>query len=989
MKHRGQQGGSKGGRGTGDVQSFKRLLQGPGNDGAHNGQAWDTGKPRRRIKFHKARKVENGFVSLSTGTTKGPCPASGCLGGVVAGPLTGKKARERFSEGMDKDAAAPGLPTPEKGIFPESKIHPLMTWIRVERVGPGLYNLGNTCFLNATLQCLAYLPPLAQYFLSKKEEESVPSVLSPGAGQGHRGGGQARGGWLGLVRDLIANMHTGPGAGGGDRGDGLARREGGRSPISPKAIVGNLKALNRHFRVGRQEDAHEFLRHLLDALQNGCLQAARVKSNAPGRLAETTFVHRIFGGYLRSQVRCTQCGHCSNTYDNFLDLSLEIHGKVGRLEEALARFTAVETLDRANRWKCPACSQLVCAQKRLSFHTAPNVCTVQLKRFMFGSRSSKLSKNVAYPESLRLSLSGPEGSARYRLAGVLVHAGASVNMGHYYSLVKAANGCWYEMDDAQVRQVGLPTVLRQHAYLLFYVKVGPSPPPALDRRGRDEEEKEGEKRLAKTSPGPGTATTSSGSGQGQRAATPGWSEVLGKLREEDAGNEDHTEGLEGGEGADTAWAQPEGLALFMARAKREAGEGGGPEGGQGNGRNGGSDREEDVGVLQLPAPTNAAPDREEGSAPHTATGPAHSLAPPHSTPEDHPVVSAEGRPPPSTPPSASSTSSSSTGTSAFLPALDVGPVVMSYSYAGKFFLTRFSRRRWHRTFSPWRRHRPGEEEEGRVEGLSLEGAMKKAGGTRRSRRLAGMRQGGKAEEEGGGMGEEERGGGRGSSTGVVDGMLERKGEDAGDSELVASTAALSEASGLPPALSSSSLPVEGKEKRWSREAGLRVLRREEEGVVLVPRGVRTGEKGGRRALDVRALEALRDAPLGAMVGQWEDVESHEQGGAGEVAYAQAARDRVLAQAERTERDEKEKRKLSEFAAAAIAGRKKRVRGARDVSNGDEDERGGKPNPFDLRQQELQKQPRQLNSLRGKGVGMNGRHVYSRVRGKPAQMGNKK
>lgn len=39
-------------------------------------------------------------------------------------------------------------------------------------------------------------------------------------------------------------------------------------------------------------------------------------------------------------------------------------------------------------------------------------------------------------------------------------------------------------------------------------------------------------------------------------------------------------------------------------------------------------------------------------------------------------------------------------------------------------------------------------------------------------------------------------------------------------------------------------------------------------MVLVPRDVRTGEKGGRRALDVRALEALRDAPLGAM-GTWD------------------------------------------------------------------------------------------------------------------------
>lgn len=32
-------------------------------------------------------------------------------------------------------------------------------------MGPGLYNMGNTCFLNATVQCLSYLPPLAQHLL--------------------------------------------------------------------------------------------------------------------------------------------------------------------------------------------------------------------------------------------------------------------------------------------------------------------------------------------------------------------------------------------------------------------------------------------------------------------------------------------------------------------------------------------------------------------------------------------------------------------------------------------------------------------------------------------------------------------------------------------------------------------------------------------------------------------------------------------------------
>ena len=43
-----------------------------------------------------------------------------------------------------------------------------MKWQHVHRVGAGLYNLGNTCFLNATIQCLTYTPPLANYLLSRE-----------------------------------------------------------------------------------------------------------------------------------------------------------------------------------------------------------------------------------------------------------------------------------------------------------------------------------------------------------------------------------------------------------------------------------------------------------------------------------------------------------------------------------------------------------------------------------------------------------------------------------------------------------------------------------------------------------------------------------------------------------------------------------------------------------------------------------------------------
>ena len=69
-----------------------------------------------------------------------------------------------------------GIPAPKKVLYPPDKI--TLTWQRSQRVGPGLINMGNTCFLNATLQCLTYTPPLANYLLSHQHKTECKKALS-------------------------------------------------------------------------------------------------------------------------------------------------------------------------------------------------------------------------------------------------------------------------------------------------------------------------------------------------------------------------------------------------------------------------------------------------------------------------------------------------------------------------------------------------------------------------------------------------------------------------------------------------------------------------------------------------------------------------------------------------------------------------------------------------------------------------------------------
>ncbi|XP_053708590.1 ubiquitin carboxyl-terminal hydrolase 36 isoform X1 [Synchiropus splendidus] len=336
-----------------------------------------------------------------------------------------------------------GIPAPQKMLFPANKL--TLKWERVYRVGAGLHNLGNTCFLNSTVQCLTYTPPLANYLLSKEHSRAC-----------HQSGFCM----ICVMQNHIIQAFANTG-----------------NAIKPVSFIRDLKKIARHFRFGSQEDAHEFLRYTIDAMQKACLNGY---PKLDRQTQATTLVHQIFGGYLRSRVKCSICKSVSDTYDPYLDIAVEIRQAVN-IVRALELFVKPDVLSGENAYMCAKCKKKVPATKRFTVHRTSNVLTLSLKRFANFS-GGKITKDVGYPEFLNIRpyMSQSSGDpVMYGLYAVLVHSGYSCHAGHYYCYVKASNGQWYQMNDSMVHSSNIKVVLNQQAYVLFYLRI-PEPKKNAD-----------------------------------------------------------------------------------------------------------------------------------------------------------------------------------------------------------------------------------------------------------------------------------------------------------------------------------------------------------------------------------------------------------------------------------------------------------------------------------------------------------------------------
>ena len=436
-----------------------------------------------------------------------------------------------------------------------------LCWEKVFGASKGLSNFGNTCFLNSALQCVANTAPLVQRLLQEDEVacacgsgEIVKSAssLSMGASAKFSAAKSRFCAYCALKKVLKDLYDTGR----------------SRSAVAPVAIARHLRALGPTFQVGRQEDAHEFVRELLSKCDEASVKHSKAfldfyvrpvakllpGESPPQKPKPTGVFFAIYGSYVRSRVSCRRCGYNSDTFDPYMDFSIELQGH--SVERSLRHFTAPEQLDLDNLYTCSACKKKIQPIKRLQIWHPPNVLTIHLKRFNIYGK--KINKEVTYTETLDLqpymceeSPYATHNSSQpsphiYSLYAVLLHHGMSSRSGHYTSIVKASNGVWLEADDESVSKTSLRNALTHthDAYILFYTRKNPIPTNDISRL-----EANGSQRRANGIPRPGSSSTASNGTQNhhQRTLTQLQEQFLRGRMDVDQDGESYAESAELGE----------------------------------------------------------------------------------------------------------------------------------------------------------------------------------------------------------------------------------------------------------------------------------------------------------------------------------------------------------------------------------------------------------------------------------------------------------
>uniref|UniRef100_A0A7N0VIZ9 Ubiquitin carboxyl-terminal hydrolase n=1 Tax=Kalanchoe fedtschenkoi TaxID=63787 RepID=A0A7N0VIZ9_KALFE len=335
----------------------------------------------------------------------------------------------------------------------------------------GLVNLGNTCYMNSTLQCLHSVPELKSALIDYSTPEG-------------RNVDQSSNLVTSATRDLFKEL------------DKSAK------PVSPMHF---WMVLRKKYPQFGQMQNHAFMQQDAEECWTQLLYTLSQTLNASSSNGSGDAVKSLFGVDLVSRVHCQDSGEESSEVESVYSLKCHISQEVNHLHEGLKHGLKSE-LEKNS----PSLGRSALFLKESRINGLPSYLTIQFVRFFWkreSNQKAKILRKVDYPleldiydlcsDELRQKLDGPrkilreearkaglkknktsdskekdvemtdagssagdtsmalgaEGSKETQLTGVydlvavLTHKGRSADSGHYVAWVKQENGKWIQFDD--------------------------------------------------------------------------------------------------------------------------------------------------------------------------------------------------------------------------------------------------------------------------------------------------------------------------------------------------------------------------------------------------------------------------------------------------------------------------------------------------------------------------------------------------------------